>query len=351
MLPLLETQIPKVGFLASFFQTPQENIKKSPTVEIDVIRNKNTYAVDIKAGTGARYNQRSLYANKKYAVPAYKEGFTLNAEELQYKMAGENAYEAAQRDYIAQAVQIMAKDALVVANKINYAIEKQARDAFFNGKITLINGDEIDFAKKVTHAVSPTTKWDNSGDPIADLTAWCQLVRVDGMVSGNMFDLIVSEDTLNALYANAIFKDRANLRRADLLQITMPQYINTAGAVFHGIFSVGNNTINLWTYPAFYEIPTGFGFASEGTKEGFIPAESALLLARGVRYDLVFAGIPRLYTPANAMVSFVGADAGRMLPFVYEDRENEAIKYGLESRPLCIPTEIDTFVSVTNILK
>lgn len=350
MIPLVTEKLPEVGFLSSFFQTPESNIRQSPTIEVEIKRKKNFYPVDIAPATGIRFNKRSLYTNKEYMPPAYKEGFILRAEELQKKLAGENPYDAEKTSYIASAVAIMTEDALDVASKIKLGIEKQASDAFFNGSITLVNGDTINYSKKGTHNVTPTTKWNaTGGDPIADITALCQVIRRDSLSSANTFDMIVDEAVLNALYANQIMKDRANFRRADLITINMPKYINQEGASFHGIISAGSNTIYLWTYTADYTIPEGFGLANEGTKQNLIPSEACLLLARNSRYDLVYAGIPRLYSPMSGFPMPTG-EKGKALPFVYEDKENEAIKYGLESRPLCIPTEIDTFGTFVDTL-
>lgn len=349
MIFLMERIAPTAGFLSSFAQTPPENIFNSETVEIDIVRNKMSYAVDIVPHTGARFNKNTKYTTKEYTPPAYKEAFTLTGKDLQYKPAGVNPYDASKVGYVAQAVETMMKNNRVSAQKIKYAIEKQARDAYFSGKITLINGDEIDFNKKTTHAITPSVKWDNaSGKPVDDLTNACDVIRTDAMLGASTFDLILEDTVLNALLDNAQVKERGNYRRIDLVNISMPQGMNSEGATFHGVMSAGSNTINLWTYNAKYEIPTGFGLDDEGTKENFIPQGEGLLIARGVRFDIVYGGIPQIVDYENVALPIPQAE--KMLPFIYVDRENQVVKYGLESRPLFIPTEIDGFATFKSML-
>ncbi len=353
MIQMLERKAPVTTFLSSFFKTPAENVKNSAYISVDVKRNRANYAVDIKAGTGSRLNKSPKFSNSRYAPPAYKEAMILEAEELNLRMAGVNPYDNEKKSYADQAIAVMLEGMETVAGNIMRSIEKQASDAFFNGKVVLVDGSEITYGKNETHDIKPTTKWDANGDLITDITNACQLIRQDAMLPTTTFDLIVDETVLNKIYLNTVFTERAKYQpaNAQLMAISMPQGVNTAGATWHGIFSAGGNTINLWTYSGFYQIPVGMGLANEGTIVKYMPAKKGLLIARDARFDLVYAGVPRLVKTNDPSFDYApSVTAGKLVPFAVADREAEVIKYGVESRPLVIPTEIDAFVTFSAVI-
>lgn len=355
MLQILERESPKFSFLTSFFQSPETNVKKSPYISIDIKGNKRNYAVDIVPGTGSRLKKRTKYTNKMFAPPAYKMATILDAEELNFRPAGLVPTDAEKQSYAQQATAIMASDMVEIAGDITRAIEKQARDAFFNGSVTLVDGTVINFGKSGTHNTGVSTKWDNaSGDPMADIAYQCDLIRKDANLSATSFDLILDEVSYNAFINNAKVKALGGFQKnnMNLISLSMPQGVNAEGATLHGVVACGVNTVYVWVYTGFYDIPTGYGLASEGTTVSYMPAKSGLLIARGARFDLVFAGIPRLvkFDGSGLLPMVPNVIASRMEPFVVVDQEGESVKYGLESRPLTIPTEINAFSTFTGII-
>lgn len=355
MLRMFEQKAKPTMYLASDAQV-QKTLANE--FEIDIVRGNETFAVDVTPGAGSRSNKKSRYTTKTYNAPAYNESYPVTAEELNKRLPGQTKYEAAGDAYSTTLAAYMSDKQILMQEKIVRAIELQARDAYFDGKIVTHNGDEIDFKKKATHNVTPSAKWSAAtGAPLDDLEAACQLIRKDALISTTRFRLTVADDVVEALKANDQFVEKANLRHVQNIDMGMPTDVNTDGATFHGIFSCGSYIIELWAYPQFYDVPTGFGLANEGTKQPYIPSGKSLLKpAAGSRYDLIFGGVPVVSDQVDPRLTSMGLTGTLNLaetdfyPYARLDRRAECIEVGVKSRPLFIPHDIDSFVTFDTLV-
>jgi hypothetical protein len=230
--------------------------------------------------------------------------------------------------------------------------EKQASDAVFEGKITLYDGTIIDFNKKTTHNITPAYKWNNaSGTPLDDIADACDLCVQDGKISSATFNLVIADNALNALLTNPQFLAQAkameNINRAN---ISIPVE-NLNGVKYHGQFSAKSYKINLFTYPQYYEIPTGFEFANEGEVSRYIPEGRALLFPDGIRFDMFHGGVESVPVgkASGDIYSIVLPELEEVeqLPYAYTKVESGELwtEAGVKSRPLFIPTNIDGFAT------
>jgi hypothetical protein len=332
-------------------------ITKATEFEIDIVRGKETYAVDIVQGAGSRSNDKSRFTTKVYSPLYYDESYTITAMELQKRIPGMTVYQAAQQDYSADLAALLTDKQALIQDKEIRAVEIMARDALFSGVITMHNGVQVDFKKKGTHDVNPGVKWNAAnGIPLTNLEAACNLCREDGLVDDMVFELTVADDVVEALKANAQFVAKANLRHVQNVMMGMPQPAKM-GAVFHGIFSAGPYTIELWSYPQRYEVPMGFGLAGEGTKKAYIPSGKALLVPKnGIRFDLVYGGIPQVVPQVDPILQGFGLNGsltiveGDYVPYAYVDWRKQCIEAGVRTNPLFIPHQIDGFVTLNTLI-
>ena len=327
-------------------------ITKAVDIEIDVVRGRRTHAVAIKMGTGSRMNDLSQFTTKTYQPVFYDEAYSITAMELQKRLPGMTVYQAESSSYAEDLAALITDKQSLVQDKEVRAIELQASTAMFDGKITnLPGGLEVDFQKKATHDIQPTNKWSASnGVPLTNIQAGCDLCRKDGMVEDMVFELVVADDVIEALLGNAQFVSKANLRHVTNVNIGMP--MQRAGGVFHGVFSAGPYTIELWSYPQVYEVPTGFGLSGEGTLKPYIPSAKALLKPKsGIRFDLVYGGIPQVVPQVDPILSGFGLNGsltiveGDFVPYAYVDWRKQCIEAGVRTNPLFIPHQIDGFVT------
>ncbi len=334
-------------FLSSKFQSPDRNKTDTTKIVIDVSREDEEYAIDVLRSTGGRGNIAKRFTTKEYVPPTYDEFSSFNENERLNRIIGRTEYDS---ESIADVVAAITDDQVRLQNKINRAIEKQASDIMFTGTVPLHNHDTIDFKLKSTHIISPTVDWSNSaGVPVDDMADGARLNRKD---SKNTTDhAIFGTTALKLLFNNDQYKEIANFRRADRINVR-PPVTNAEGATFHGDISIEDWVIDIWTYPQFYKVPEGFGLPNEGQLVPYVPEDKVFLGSYNARFDLYFAGIAKL-VQADSRLSGLGFAQipqimrGDFHPYANLDIEAVNVRYGIKSAPLCVPTDVDSYCIFT----
>lgn len=312
---------------------------------------KSVYSVDVKLGTGGRRVDLSSHDTKEFTVPEYNDYATITEEDMFKVQLGQTEYE----QKAASIVELITDRQQPISRMHRRAEEKQASDALFQGKVVLADGTKVEYNKKDTHTISAASaKWNTAnGKPTEMIKNACRLCADDGLISTAAFNLWMEDSGFSALLSSEDFeknsKHLAGIKRTD---INMPVE-KTPGGIFHGQFSVGSFIINLWTYNEKYEIPTGYGFANEGAKVGYIPTGCALLLPTEVNFRRYYGAINNV---ASRAVDIGGSKLQlvetEQLPYAYDDLEGgSAVTYaGVKSRPLLVPVDIDSFVTFKDLV-
>ncbi len=341
-----EEELP-TQFLSNKFISTDRDKFAGEEVEIDAVRGKEEYAIDVTPYSGGRSNAATKFTRKTYAPPAYDEYTYLTARELNKVQPGKTEYELA-----SDIADMLLQDQILLRNKIIRAIELLCRDALVFGQITLINGDVIDFHQKASLQYSTPVAWTNStANPLNDFSVVGQRVRQFGVK--NVADAVFGDTALQKFLNNDIVKSKGDLRQIDRLAITSPM-AQEEGAEFHGTFSAGSYKINVWTYPQFVGVPLGFSLPNEGTKVPYLPDDKIIVLPTMPDFRLFFAGIPSLTDNVSAelrgitgLSEFPVMEAVDLLPYFLLDYEHQSIKVGVKSRPLPVPVGIDQFAVIT----
>ena len=146
-MPQLENvkKVMEVGFdkrqkpsmlLSNLFKVKQLNGIK---VEVQGRSVKNFYSVDVKLGTGGRYNSLDEYDKRDFVMPEYNDIANLNEEDVFKAQFGETEYEQT-----ANIVKAINDGQEIFSDKQRRAEEKQASDALFYGKVALCGGNKIE---------------------------------------------------------------------------------------------------------------------------------------------------------------------------------------------------------------
>lgn len=335
-------------FLSGFFQTPPRNITRSRSIVFDIKRNDEALAVDVVRGTNGRMNENKRFTTKEYVPPMYDEYSPFDEEELLDRGPGNTEYE--DPSFMAELLARLTDDQVEHQEKILRAIEKQAADALFTGTVVLINNDTVDFKQKATHNFTTAIDWDAAGGlPLDDLATAADLNRQDGKIESDI--AIMGAQALKDFINNAQVQKFGDFRRINQMDIT-PPVMNTEGAAFHGEVTVGSRRLQVWSYPQFYKVPTGFGLANEGTLVPYVPTDKVVVLGSTIRFDLVFAGIAEIVDRVDPRLQGLGITAlpSRIAtdfhPYALVDQNATNIKTGVRSAPLCIPTQIDGYTVI-----
>lgn len=338
-------------FLRNFFKKVQLDSNK---VELQGRTVKAVYSVDVKAGTGGRLIDVAKHEKKEYTLPEYNDYSVITEDDVQKLHLGETEYTKAKD--AAKVADLITDRQEIISDAQRRAEEKQASDALFQGQIVLVGGDKIVFDKKASHTIDKTAaKWSAAtSDPIADITAACNLCVQDGKVKSSLFNLVLEDAGLIALLGNAKFKENANfdngIKRTD---INIPEEL-TPGAMFHGRFSAGSFRINLWTYNEKYEIPKGFNFAGEGTEVGYIPTGCGALLPDNPNFTCNYGVVNNVDASNGAFLAGAKLNMQEVeqLPYAYDviQRGSAHTEAGVKSRFACITDDVDSFATFKNLV-
>lgn len=336
-------------FLSGFFQAPAENFHSTEEVEIDIERSDEDVAIVIEdLSTGYRYNSDDLYTNKKFKPPVYKEAVSLNASDLLKRLPGDNPFEnvSARAKITASMMRKMPK----VEKKIMRAMELQASQVLQTGVLTLtdINGVALytlDFQPKTAHFPTAGTAWNAGGaDPRGDLASLANVIRNNGLSDPDI--LIMGEDAFGAFIGNSDVQAVFETRRIDQGMIS-PFEQRGDGGQFRGEVDIANYKFNVWTYGNRYKDP------QTGNKVQFVDPGKVIMLSSSSRFDATFGSIPNIGRELGINTvsilpelppRFSDSGAGRdLFTNVWITPDGENLFGGVGSRPLMIPTAIDTY--------
>jgi hypothetical protein len=350
MLEAFEQKAPPTNFLSQFFRRSDMWVVDTDTVEIDIVRNNEKIAIDVTPHTAGRLNVKKRWTTKEYKPPMYDEYNSYNGKEFFNRLPGNHPYTSV--DAIGSLIARVTDDQTKLMETIIRAIEKMASDVFLTGKVVLVNDEEIDFKQKATHRINASAAWAGGSANIpADLEGMADVIRADGQT--DMSDLIFGSGSWENFIADSSMQARFNYRRVELVDIGMP-VLNTAGAAFHGIITVGSYQCRCWTYPQSYEVPTDAEIGVDsgtipnaGSRVAYIPDDKVIGLGRNLDLRMVFAGVPVIVErpdprlEAFGISGFPSAMAQDFQPYVLLDKKETSLLVGVKSRPLTIPTQID----------
>jgi hypothetical protein len=338
-------------FLSGQFQSPRRNFHNSEEVEIDIVRSEEDVSIAIQdLSTGARFNSEDTYTNKAFKPPVHKEAGPINAHTLIKRLPGRNPFESV--DFQAAAVEKGLALSRKLQRKILRAIELQASQVLTTGTVTLTdeNGNAvytIDYKPKATHFPTVSNDWGTAGeDPLGDIESLGNVIRADGMHDADIIEM--GEGSFENFVKNSDVQTRFDTRRADMGGVVPMQRLGNGG-IFRGTVEVGNYKYDVFTYPGRYKDP------QTGNSTKFLQDDKVVIRASSGRLDATFGGIPRIGRPdprvpagLTGRVSVPGQQVDIQLnAWVTPDGETLMVSAG--TRPLLIPTAIDTFGCIDTV--
>lgn len=334
-------------FLSGFFQSPPRNFHETEIVELDVIREDEEVAVAIQdLSVSPRENEANKYTNKAFTPPIFDEAGTITAFDMIKRQPGVDPFQ--NPIYLANAAEESFRIFRRLERKIRRAVELMASQVLQTGALTLIDSNgatlySLNFMPKATHMATVATAWatdGSTGNPLADLAALARVVRRNGKSRPNK--LVFGASAMQRFLANAsvqklLFTNQHSLGMAELT----PQP-RGEGATFMGFVWVENYRFEIWLYDATYKHP------QTGTVTPFIGDDNVIMLGDG-RLDLSYGAIPMIRRPESQALAFLPprmSDSGRGLDLTVNawfTPDGKHLKVSAGTRPLTIPTAIDTF--------
>jgi hypothetical protein len=332
-------------YLSGKFRSPPQNFHTTEEVEFDIQRDDESVAVVITdLNVGPRNSESTLYTNKKFKPPIFDEQGAVSSYDMMQRQPGQSPF--ASPDYAANAVRQSYAIFRRLELRIRRAIELMASQVLQTGKLTLINNAgvalyELDFQPKTTHMVTATITWaldGTTGDPLKDLGDLATVVRRDGKIEPKR--LTFGDSAFLRFLANPKVQKALDVRRMETAQIAPVS--RGQGATFQGWVWIGHYRFEIWTYDGYYKHP------QTGVLTAYIDTDNVLMDGDG-RLDLTFGAIPIIVPPDQRAMPFLPpriSSGGRGLDlttnaWITEDNKHVMVSAG--TRPLTIPTAIDTF--------
>ena len=337
-------------FISNFYR---KELLEGVTVELQGQDIKSTYSVDTKLSTEGRRHDFSLHETKTYTVPEYNDYTDITENDIFKKQFGETQYTQA----LGKVIDIIKPRLEAFSAMQRRSEEKQAIEALLNGKIVLSDNSEIEFRKKASHDIDcSSNKWNvNANDPLEAIEAAGQTIINDGKVTSPELNLILETNGVKALLGNEKFiKNSSYNNKIERSSIKIPVE-QSIGAYFHGVFAAGSLTFNLWGYNGSYEIPKGFNFANEGKIVTYMPKGRGLILPTENKFTRFYGslGDVNFENADDFFKSLFNVLQQEQISFAYPILMNgtKRIQAGVKSRPLYVPVNIDSSVSLSGIVE
>jgi len=335
-------------FLSGFFTVRPENISDTDKVSIDIERTDEEISPVVQTCEGPTFNVSKQFTNKEFTPPDIQEAMPFDCRELLNRMPGETEYDATDVSFQAQLFGRIMRGMNLMENKIRRNREWQASQILQTGTLTLVDEDGndvyiIDFFPKATHFVTVGTLWSAGGaDPLQDIESLADVIRNDSLQDADL--AIMGAGAFNAFVNNPIVQAQADNRRMQLGDITPVS--SGVGGKFQGVWSVGNYQFQIWTFNGRGLVP------GDSTKTLFVADASCIVMASSARLDTVFAGVPMAVPVDPRFAGFLPARvavprAVDMAPNIYATPNGRQTMLEIASRPLLIPTAIDSFGTLT----
>lgn len=330
----------RLGFSKLF---PKE-MSETLFVDVEVERDEDLIAVDVKRNTEGNDNVSTQTSEHKYKPPFYKENYNFAEDEVYMTTVALGATE------VKGANEAIAKNALknVRKNKkkIVRAERKMQADVLQTGVVTVKNGDTIDYRRKAESmpdlAATGAKYWsDDTAEVIADIKKGGRFLRDVGNSTSSTLNLIMSGDAMTAFLNNesSEFKKVIDTRRINRADVVMANFNEETGMAFHGQISAGDFVVNLFTYNEKYtELVNGVK-----VQKTYLKRENAILLPDDFQGKMVYGALPYMRkASAGGQTTMIPAvkKADYMLR-AWSDEKTTSSTLSLSSAPLPVPFTVD----------
>lgn len=306
-------------------------------VDLEIERDNDLIAVDVKRYTAGNKNKFSIATEKKFKPPFYQEEYDFQRDEVYMNTIAMGVGLAN-----TQVNQAIAQRALTnvrrMRNKVERAVRKQYAEVMMTGIVELKSGDSIDYKRKAASMVDLTGNyWDAAGsDPIKHFSDGGQFLRDEGSSGATVLNAVMRSPALSALLSNAEFKDQLDNRRIDRGSAGAPEFDTAEGLAFHGQVSSGDFRVNLWTYNEKYT-------NDAGNTTFYLDSNKVVLIPEDFRGRTAFAGLPDMAerNAGGVTAEMPAVTEAEYLIRAYSDAKTKSSTLELTSAPLAVPVTID----------
>lgn len=324
-------------FFKSFFRT---ETTEALDLSIEVERTGRQVAVDILRGTEGKITRSDKSTEKLYRPPLFDYKYNLHALDGYDRLFGESAEITG--GHWARVVSRTAKEVAKNVDRINRRYELQSAQAFLDGIVTMKNGDNIDFKRKVASLVAYNAAHDWSIDtvnPGVILEQGARFMVTEGLVSpGTTFNVIMGSLAWNAFRANPLRQAEGDIKDQKFQDLTSPVPFGN-GAVVMGRYSYGSFNFVIWGYEGYYDDPDNSNVTTP-----YMHSKKVIMLPNEQDFIFGHGGVP-------AIINVNGEDMpstmeGEFVAYRYSDIARASAFFGVRSAAVPILQYVDRVFTV-----
>jgi hypothetical protein len=364
------------GALGNTVFSPDANL-----VMIDILRGNLKAAALIHRGQASRSVEGlkeasgDKFTEFSRAYPLAEEIDSINAEDLNYRVAGEPVFQSGitKRDRLR----------LLAARKHNENIRRLVRLWEILAAQSILTGQQVgilgttnsdliyDFRRNAAYVATPSPKWDGVSPTIlADIDGRCEFVRETGHMTPDM--AIMGDAIIEPFLSDTTVLSLADNRRIELIEVSTNNPVPTkfdrfidSGMIARGRLRTPKGyTLWLFSYIDTYQ-------NDAGTHVKFMPADEMLICSSQARCDRYFGPSDVLPLTSARTAEFmellgfslaaapmpqnIQGASGIVPPAAfyhdaYTEGENKTVTVRTQCAPIFAPASTDVFGKLENIL-
>lgn len=336
----LVERMPKVHtFIKSTFF---RNVETFDTLKIDVDFKKGNrqLAPFVHKKIGGVTVENTGYQTNTYEPPLVAPNKITTIDDILKRTPGESLYNGKSPNQ--RAVEKMQRDFKELDEMIVRREEWMCCQALFTGKIPILDKDgkeiqeeiDFDFTNKVI--LGSGEKWNaKQGGKIQQLKDWREKVQETGFVNCNV--CLMGKDALGAFLADEEVQKVLDVKRFELAVIAPRELPN--GATYVG--TIHELAMDIYTYNEWYL--DNWTTKTKPKNKRLLPANVVALLSTEANYSMYYGGIGIVDEVGRS----IGVAEGARVPEQWVERNPARRFLQLNSAPLCVPHEVDSWFVAT----
>lgn len=347
MMQLFRERERRGGFLTSWFRPiPGSTGSTGETLVWDVERYDDQVANPVTPGTGVNLNTVDNFSSKEIKPARFSEGIAIDVNDLVERLAGENPFDAANREFTARFIDKANRGLVRMARKLERSVELMASQILQTGQINMTGALPYvkDFYPKATHFPTVGTAWSDAVNctPIADIESLCNVIQEDSKAEAR--HVIMGRTALQEFLKADDVRETADVRRFELVEVD--PNLKRRGATRYGMLKAGEYDLTMWTYNDKYEPAGG------GAKTPYLDDGKVIVLPDDPGFVVGSTRVPRVLPPDPRVRGFVSMPTQSnmgwdLVPNIWSDAPGDVIYAAWYASVVLIPQEIDCFGCIT----
>lgn len=332
----LVERMPKVHtFIKSTFFRNMETFD-TQKIDVDFKKGNRQLAPFVHKKIGGATIDNEGYQTNTYEPPLVAPNKITTVDDILKRTPGESLYNGKSPNE--RAVEKMQRDFKELDEMVTRREEWMCCQALFTGKIPILDKDgkeiqaEIDFNFTNKETLAAAKKWTTTqGGKIAQLKAWRKKVQKTGFVNCNI--CLMGADALEAFLADEEVQKILDVRRFEVAVIAPKELPN--GATYIG--TIHEMGMDIYTYNEWYL--DNWTDKTKPEDKPLLPANVVALLSTEAEYSMYYGAVG-IVDEAGKTIAVV---EGSRIPEQWVERKPARRFLQLNSAPLCVPHEVDSW--------